>query len=270
MTKKTLPKSMFKNISSKRISSSAAVRRASITVEAALAIPLFFFAVLTLVFLFEVMVLQTYMRGGLQYAGKKAAAEMQTNVYLSGESVRADLLASFDSSRLARSIVSNGVSGIDCSESYVSPLTGICNLVVKYEVETPFPVFKVSGVAQSAELRLKGWTGYVNLAGEANESELVHVTETGIVYHQDYHCTHLRLSISLVPAGSLATLRNEGGGKYHPCETCRPTGLTGAVYITNHGDRYHSRSSCSGLKRTIYTIPLSEAVGKGACKRCSQ
>ncbi|MCQ2507536.1 MAG: pilus assembly protein, partial [Dorea sp.] len=42
------------------------------------------------------------------------------------------------------------------------------------------------------------------------------------------------------------------------------------VYVTDYGDRYHSSLSCSGLKRTVYSVPKSEAIGKGACSKCAK
>ena len=97
----------------------------------------------------------------------------------------------------------------------------------------------------------------------------VYVTETGLVYHKDYHCSHLDLSIRMTHLELVEGLRNENGGKYYPREHC-VKGNGGNIYITNSGDRYHSSLSCSGLKRTIYAIPISEAAGKGACSRCGQ
>ena len=49
--------------------------RGSITLEAAAAVPIFFFAVVSLLFLMEIMSIQTAVRSGLQYAGKLAAEE---------------------------------------------------------------------------------------------------------------------------------------------------------------------------------------------------
>ena len=101
------------------------------------------------------------------------------------------------------------------------------------------------------------------------DDETVYVTETGLVYHRDYHCSYLDLSIHLVSMQEISSLRNKSGGKYYPCEHCAEQSV-GMVYITENGDRYHNSLSCSGLKRTIYAVPLSEVAGKGACSRCSK
>lgn len=73
-----------------------------------------------------------------------------------------------------------------------------------------------------------------------------------------------------VAAESVENLRNESQGKYHACEKCMGGRIPASVYITDYGDRYHSTLACSGLKRTVYAIPLSEAVGKGACSKCGK
>ena len=45
--------------------------KGSVTVEAAVAVPVFFLAVVTLLYLLEMMAVHTAVRSGLQYAGKK-------------------------------------------------------------------------------------------------------------------------------------------------------------------------------------------------------
>ena len=115
---------------------------------------------------------------------------------------------------------------------------------------------------------MKGWTGYERAGFLAEDEETVYITETGMVYHRDYHCNYLELSARMVPAEIVEDLRNESQGKYYPCERCAHKGAGSGVYITDYGDRYHTSLSCSGLKRTIYAVPLSEAVGKGACSKC--
>ena len=90
-----------------------------------------------------------------------------------------------------------------------------------------------------------------------------------MVYHRDNQCTYLDLSIRTAGKKDIAQLRNENGEKYRTCEKCgKKAGKN--VYITNQGNRYHSSIGCSGLKRKIYAIPISEAQGKGECSRCGE
>lgn len=42
------------------------------------------------------------------------------------------------------------------------------------------------------------------------------------------------------------------------------------VYITDYGNSYHSTASCRGLKRTIMAVPYSKAGGRRLCSRCGK
>ena len=106
---------------------------------------------------------------------------------------------------------------------------------------------------------------------ENEDKMVVYITETGIVYHKDSHCTYLEPSVRAVPADGLEALRNQDGGKYYLCEHCGRYGQAqGVYYITEYGDRYHTTAMCSGLKRKIYAVPIEEAKGKGACSKCGR
>ena len=242
--------------------------KGSVTVEAALAMPLFFFAVVALCYLSEVMAIRTSIRSGLQYAGKAAAESAYERPLLLPGSIEQDLVKAVGEERLDRSIVENGSSGVRCERSYMSMSTGIMELRADDSVYLPLPVFGRVVVPMEESCRVKGWTGYERAGFLAEDEETVYITETGMVYHRDPHCNYLELSIRMVPAGEIEHLRNESQGKYYPCESCSPEGAGGGVYITDHGDRYHGSLDCSGLKRTVYAVPLSEAVGKGACSKC--
>ena len=60
-------------------------------------------------------------------------------------------------------------------------------------------------------------------------------------------------------------------GKYKICERCCH-GITPQdgeeVYITIYGDRYHKSRTCSGLKRTIREIMLSQVGNRAPCSKC--
>lgn len=56
---------------------------ASVTIEAALAVPVFFFALVCLIYLLELMAIGTAVRSGLQYAGKQAARRLMPRRFFS-------------------------------------------------------------------------------------------------------------------------------------------------------------------------------------------
>ena len=244
-------------------------RNGSVTVEAAVAVPIFFLAVVTLIYLLEMMAIHTAVRSGLQYAGKKAAKETCITQMLMPSRVENDVVHAIGENRINRSIIDGGSRGIDCSGSRMSARTGIGNLSAEYRVKIPIPVFGITPVKCSETMRIKAWSGYEKEGFPDMGNDTVYVTETGLVYHRGYHCSHLDLSIRMTDMNIIAGLRNENGGKYYPCEHCVKKS-SGNIYITNSGDRYHNSLSCSGLKRTIYAIPLSEAAGRGACSRCGR
>lgn len=117
-------------------------------------------------------------------------------------------------------------------------------------------------VVQSAVCR--AWIGFTELE---TEETYVYITPEGSVYHLYGDCTHLNLSIQLVSFAAASSAKNEYGQKYRACELCGSS--PGAmVYITSEGDCYHSERSCSGLKRTVRQVPLSEVGKRGCCIRC--
>jgi len=102
------------------------------------------------------------------------------------------------------------------------------------------------------------------------DDKYVYVTENRSVYHTNAHCTHMELSTRIAAASGVSELRNSDGAKYRPCEKCCRGGHTGViVYITDDGDRYHSSAECSGLKRTVKLVPASSVCDLPQCSRCA-
>ena len=99
---------------------------------------------------------------------------------------------------------------------------------------------------------------------EESEEEVYYVTAFGSVYHTTKSCRVLALKIMTVDYASLPSLRNTSGGKYYACDRCaKHAVLEGTtVIVTEPGTRYHFRSDCPSLKRTITEISVSEAKEK--------
>ncbi len=117
------------------------------------------------------------------------------------------------------------------------------------------------------------WIGYElegnTVGGLEKREETVYITQSGTVYHRQRECRYLNPSIRILGEKEAQTIQNHAGGRYTACSICKKSS-GGAVYVTDFGSRYHSTVSCGGLKRTISSVPLWEAVAQGrhSCLTC--
>lgn len=260
-------KHFFSQILKERASSFTS--KASITVEATIAVSFFFLAVTCVMCLFEIMALQINVKSALHSAGKEIAMEAYLDPILYTGSLEEEIVETIGEDRLERSMIVDGKEGIHCGASKGYLGSTIMDLSAYYEIEIPFLAFRIPIIAREEVLRVKGWSGAEeSYAGNA-KNEVVYVTDYGVVYHQDVGCTYLELSIKMIPYAQLSEVRNENGGKYYACEFCgKKADQQTNIYITEQGERYHSTLECSGLSRNIYAVPLSDVYGLGGCSKC--
>lgn len=217
----------------KRVSLSA-LERGSMTVEAALAVPIFLFAMVNILSMFLFF---------------KTFSENLSSLH-----------------QQARQLSMHAYTGQQAGlESELIKLTKI------ERAEPIIPVFGWPGTIIANSCCMHPWTGYdvtkKSSSAQAAE-EMVYITKNGTVYHKDRSCSYLNPSVQLVKREDVTVLRNNSREKYYPCESCG--GNSATVYITNDGNRYHDKISCSGLKRTIYCVSLSEAEERSSCSKCSK
>lgn len=259
------------------------VKQGSITIEASLALPIFLFFVINLLSIFDILALHIQLESALHQTAKEMAVygyamdkvdkkEMLSStlgsVAFSETYVRNQVNQLIGKDYLDHSCIKNGSSGIIYSFSKIMKDDKI-ELNALYRVEPKIPYIGFRDFTMVTRCTARAFTGYDNGGSSTNEQgeQIVYITETGNVYHFSKNCTHLKLSISRVNYDGIKKLRNEGGEKYKPCEKCgKSPGNT--VYITDEGNRYHSTISCSGLKRTIDAVPISNVGSRGPCSRC--
>lgn len=244
--------------------------KGSVTVESALTIPLFLFAVMCLVYLLEIQAIRFSIGTAAHGAAKIAAEDAAIHPFFNPVKFQADLVNLAEAERLDRSIISGGSSGIRCWATYYDSNDEVLHIKVSYKLQLPFPEYTGIRLKQEHEFQVKAWTGYADQNEAEGEESIVYITETGIVYHTDYRCSYLQLSVQFVPAASVEDLRNESGGIYHACDKCVHGESMAGVYITNYGTKYHNSLNCSGLKRSIRAVKKSEVAGMGACNKCGK
>lgn len=255
------------------------------TLEAAFVLPFFLFAVINILFAVNIIGAQSRINAALHQTGNKMAfagyvyertvgsalPDSLADVAMTEVYARGRVLEYVGRSYLDQSCVVGGARGISFAGSSVMGQGDIIDLRVSYRVKPFASLMGFQGFAMSQRYYGKAWTGYdvtqyVSDAGQ--EDTMVYITESGTVYHLDRNCTYLNPSVESVSAEAVGSQRNQAGGKYYPCGICGGSLGQGQVYITRQGSSYHSRINCSGLKRTIYTVPLSQVGARGRCSKC--
>lgn len=240
-----------------------------LTIEAAFIMPLLTYFFITILFFFRVMQVELAVQNSLDVAARQLA------VYYANEDNRmAGIVAAkglftkeMSDYKEVSDYITGGNTGVSLLESQFEGEE--VSLRASYKVKLPFRVFWVCDFDMEQRADCRKWSGWKETTGASSGEQWVYITQNGTVYHMTKSCTHLKLSIQSVAYDTVSTLRNENGGKYYKCERCVPKSLaTGQVYITNQGDRYHSDLNCSGLRRTIMMVRLSEVGNRRKCSRC--
>ena len=261
--------------------------KASVSIEASIAIPIFMFCFL------EILSLLNYISvySGVLYAMKTTGDPVCVYGYVSdlvtaetdavslGEKVITSVLFSevyLDTQirkqcmePLFENTVRNGTKGISLLGSYVDREASDLSILAHYTME---PVISFAGTELSVMCRYYGrlWTGY-DLEESKTTEDYVYIAENGSVYHLTEMCTYLKISVSNVTKSELSKKRNNSGSKYKACDLCCDDKRVREIYyITNSGDKYHTEMNCSGLKRTVYRIEKSEVENWALCSRCEK
>ena len=242
---------------------------ASYTLEAAVVLPLLAGFFVSILFFFRVLQVETQVQESLYYAGRKTACEACVSdspavLRATAETYFRKELSQYE---VPKKFVKGGMTGVSLLQSEFSD----CEMKLRadYRIQLPVAFFTVRDVRVSQSCKNRKWTGDADANDEGSEEDYVYVTEHGNVYHRQRNCPYLDLSIRSVQYADIGSSRNKSGHKYYACPDCVAENSSGGtVYITDYGTCYHNSLSCSGLKRTVSLVPLTEVGGRNCCKRC--
>lgn len=276
------------------------IYQGSLTVEASLIFPIFIFAVIAFLSFFQIMLIQ----GRVQWALMETSLEASRYAYVYQDIMEEDKIERADTKQTYQNVLGHLEDGLfyqQCFQKYMKDgngnrlynknfLTGgfsfvqseflqdgkNVDVVVTYQIKLPIQVLTGKTFTFVQRSKVRGFIGTTAFGTEdgnkgKENDRLVYITDTGTVYHTSENCTHLKLNISNISFSGIPDARSQNGGKYKPCEKCvKNISLSkeAVVYIAAEGDRYHNNRNCSGLKRSVRTIKLSEAGGRRPCSRC--
>lgn len=270
---------------------------ASITIEAAIVLPMMLFMILMLLFPIKLMEaerrLQNTMEGtakslciaeyvretGKSYISTEGSDSLMNTFmgFEKGTAMAAVLLAA-DTDKMEDIAFAEDTSVLtDDDES--DPAMVFMKL--SYKLKFPEVPFIMPDVRKELVVNRRVWIGSDGGRGrskygealdedEENPDRIVYLGKTSSeVYHEDPNCHYLSNKLSVADAPCMESLRNAGGGKYHACPSCKP-GKSGTVYYFESGSAYHSSESCKAITAYSRTARLSELSGMRACSYCGK
>ena len=233
--------------------------KGSTVVEATIIIPLFLFCMVTFFHMCQAKIAQAYL----------TEASYQTAEYIAEYSFVGD-----GNIVLAKLKEKGYVDNKKAVDKYLKNINYIGSkfldgdyvlLRTNYKVKVPFIASLTKN--KSFTIRQRAYIGAFSDANKKQEitddDKWVYITDNKEVYHLSRTCSHLVLSMSST------SIDNAKAGGYTPCEYCGSK-CSNQVIITDSGNKYHSSTCCSGLKRTVKRVKLSEVGGIGACSRCGE
>ncbi len=252
--------------------------RGSLTVEAAMVVPIFLFALISLIYLNEAIRTSDIVAQRLHQNARK----MAVYAYAADKAVPGIEMGSLGGIAVSYAYVDGDVSKCLHKEGALSPgitwlrsevmKNDIIDLVAQEQMKLPYDFMGALGLSITDRARVHAFTGFDPMHGMTEEAggdeEIVYITPSGSVYHRSRNCSHLKVTPKPVGSDSLGALRNSSGGKYYECEYCASKKAQGVYYVTAYGDRYHTSLDCQGLKRDVIAVPVSKAGGRGPCKTC--
>ena len=251
----------------------------SMTIEAALVLPLFCLFLMTMGSAMEMIRLHNNLEVALWDAGRKisiygslsADREDSENrpeaVAIAYTLIKAQIEEQLGREYLEDAPVDGGSDGLQFLESTMDGDIYEINMTYRVCPSFSFPGWR--GFRMANRYYGHRWSGY-RIPGTEEERDYVYITENSEVYHTNEECTHIRLTVEPMEGSRIPQ-------EYRPCEKCMGvaegiSGISGnrIYFVPESGDCYHSYRDCPGIKRTVHKIPAEDAINYEECSRCRE
>ncbi len=255
---------------------------ASLSVEAALVLPLCLFSCVLLMMpvkLFEEQrkiqaALEEASRDLSQYAYVKQQLE-QGNEAIGGNNGLASLVGlGYVRAKVMEHVEEGIISQVSFARSRILEEDEEILLVMDYRLKLPFSVFGLDSIPMESVSLRRAWVGAEggrleggSSAGREEEEEVVYLGKNPTRYHVSPLCHYLYNDLQAVSAEQIEGLRNQQGQRYKPCKRCGNASAR-TYYIMPSGSSYHTSESCSAIGAYVRAVKRSEAEYLGACSYC--
>lgn len=252
-------KTNVKRKSKKQICSSHIIgnKQGSMTVEAALIVPIMIFVLYALVMLSQLFIVNAQVANGTAQTARYLAKQTAEQDILNHILLRAKFHSYVNANRLW--LVDGKESGISFLKSKLPNENEEIEVVANYQCTIKVPLIGKFHFPMETRSVQKAFVGYDPDCGDVRSGERVYVAENGSVYHTNPACSHITITMMTeTEAMSMPGVRE--------CKHCKNNIATGS-YVTVYGNRMHRNPNCSGLKRTVHVANKDE-VHLPICQRC--
>ena len=270
--------------------------KASATVEAALVMPLYIYAVMAVTYMMQIYQIRLEVDAALYNALREqnkynylnyVQKEKQNDEIINEKDININdtivgslslhsvLIKNLGSEYAKEHNIKGGNSGIKIiCYSYDS---STIQAAAEYSVKNPFDIFGIGYIKVVQEFTYEVWLGekYAGDYGkDKDNTDSVFITRTGTVYHKTRNCPALNIDVKMVDFSQINNYRHKNGSIYYPCSQCKKYNNKNEssyeyVYVTDYGVRYHRDENCSEINRTIIEISRNKVTGMRACRLCA-
>ena len=262
--------------------------RASLTIEAALAFPLFLFAAALLLLPFRVLEVNRKMQDICEqvcedvcqyaYSASRDAEELDPEKNPRDQAIYTGIsagLGAYAAEKARKEADDSRIGVINFMDSSCMTDGETVKVSLTYYYKLPFSVLGLGTLHQNVISSRRAWIGKKRTktaaSGENGQETMVYVGKNSTRYHLTATCHYLSNDLTAVLLSEIDTLRNKSGGKYHPCATCaRETGGVLQVYVMPNGSSYHTEENCRSIISYVKQVPLSEVESLGVCSYCGK
>lgn len=267
--------------------------KGSLTLEAALSLPLFLFACVCLMMPMKIMGRQRQ----IQAAAEAVGEELSKYAYLSdcmergkaetvdaererleeeedfGSRAESALTAGYAALGIMSRINGEWVEQVSFAGTEIGP-DEMVHIVMSYRLRLPFSVLGLDSIPMETICSRRMWTGAdgnrlrKGAGEEEEEEEIVYIGKSSSRFHRNRSCHYLDNDLKQVPAEEIEGLRNQEGKRYQSCKACGSGGAEGSVYVMPYGTSYHTSGSCSAIIAYVQAVPLSQVEHLGPCSYC--
>ena len=270
--------------------------KGSLTLEAALVLPLYMFFLITILYILNILHIQNVFQAAMEETARSINSyayvaeqfeSLQSDERLEIGSSDADFVLMLAKNQVSKitiknnfltdniknfannSYIQNGYKGISISFGD-SDLSESIDFNISYVVKLPFLPSGTFYIPITQRCCFKAFTGTDIYEKEGSYTEYVYITATGAVYHTTPYCTYLNRYYDVITEDRM-NVTWDTATDYQPCTHCaynQPIGPTS--FLCPSSKVYHNRTDCMYIQAVIYKVTKEYVGDLPMCSRCKK